>query len=197
MRTEAPRTFEQFAIDELPGMLSFAAVLTGSHEAAADAVQESMIRAALRWTRIGAMEHPAAYVRRMITNEWLGQRRRWFARHVELAADLDPLTEPQHDFSDTSDLRDDVRARLQALPPRQRAVLVLRHYLALSDDEIAAELGCATGTVRSLASRGAAALRVSLHLDDAGSGSPPAPDHRSRTALLPLPPTTRLFEENS
>lgn len=51
---------------------------------------------------------------------------------------------------------------LDTLPPRQRSAVVLRHWLDLSEQECAAELGCSVGTVKSLASRGRAALRLSL-----------------------------------
>jgi RNA polymerase sigma factor (sigma-70 family) len=55
--------------------------------------------------------------------------------------------------------------RIAGLPPRQRAVLVLRYYEDRSDAEIADLLGCAPGSVRAYASRGLAALRVELRPD--------------------------------
>lgn len=182
MTSSPPRTFDEFAASELPALLSFATALTGSRDAAADVVQESLIRAALRWRRIGALEDPTAYVRRMVTHEWFGQRRRWFARRVTVTDDVAGAAPVGHDvaddFSAGSDLRADLRARLLTLPHRQRAVLVLRHYLGLDDAAIAVELGCALGTVRSLASRGAATLRLSYQGDgsaDPHPGTPPRP----------------------
>ncbi|MEJ7649933.1 MAG: sigma-70 family RNA polymerase sigma factor [Nakamurella sp.] len=185
MRTAGTGSFEQFAVEELPQLLAFAAVLTGSRDAAADTVQETMIRVALRWKRIGALEHPSAYVRRMVTNEWLGQHRRWFARSVKVTDDLTSVVAPAADFSGSADLRDDLRGRLLQLPHRQRAVLVLRHYLGLSDHEIAAELDCAIGTVRSLASRGAAALRFSFDRDGADPEAPIAAVRRFTPSMSP------------
>jgi RNA polymerase sigma factor (sigma-70 family) len=55
---------------------------------------------------------------------------------------------------------------LSTLPARQRTVLVLRYYFGLADPEIAATLECREGTVRSLASRAFAALRVHPALAD-------------------------------
>jgi RNA polymerase sigma factor (sigma-70 family) len=58
--------------------------------------------------------------------------------------------------------RDDLRGMLARLPGQQRAVLVLRYYEDLSDDEIATALGCRVGTVRGYASRALATLRIEL-----------------------------------
>jgi RNA polymerase sigma factor (sigma-70 family) len=60
---------------------------------------------------------------------------------------------------------DDLQSALKALPYRQRAAIVLRFYLDLSDDDAADILGCAAGTIRSLISRGLAALR-STHKEE-------------------------------
>jgi RNA polymerase sigma factor (sigma-70 family) len=56
-------------------------------------------------------------------------------------------------------------AALEALPPRMRAVIVLRYYEDLSEADTAAALGCSTGSVKSQASRGLARLRVELSPD--------------------------------
>ena len=145
----------------LPGLVRYATVLTGDGHTAADLVQEVLLRAHVRWTRIGLMERPDLYLRRMVTNEHLSWRRRWHTRHVRpeadvtLAAHVDPqLDHAQHVVED-----DAMWHRLSALPPRQRAVLVLRYYEGLSDVEIASVLGTSSATVRSHASRALAALR--------------------------------------
>lgn len=156
------QSFEDFANAELGGLLRFATVLTGQPDTAADAVQSAMVRAHGKWGRIAGFEFPVAYLRRMITNEWLGGRRRWFARNVTVT-ETDDLTQLAGQVADSSEphaLREDLNGRLSRLPRRQRAALVLRYYLDYDDAEIAAELDCAVGTVRSLCSRGIAALRV-------------------------------------
>ena len=66
------------------------------------------------------------------------------------------------------DLRDELRGALERLTRRQRAAIVLRYYLDLSDTQAAAELDCSVTTVRSHISRGLAALRINLN-DTAGS----------------------------
>lgn len=150
-------SFEEFAATRLPALLRFAAVLTGSRPSAEDVVQEVLMRAQPRWHRIGQLESPEAYVRRMVVNEYLSTRRRWW--RLVPRADVDPgarVPDPATAHAD----RDALQAELRRLPPRQRTVLVLRYYLGLSDREIADELGCTTGTVRGYASRALAELRI-------------------------------------
>ena len=121
-----------------------------------------MVRAHADWGRIGGLEHPVAYVRRMIVNEWLRERRRWFSRMVTVTADdaLGELADQVPDTADRHAQRDDIADRLDRLPRRQRTALVLRFYLDLDDAAIAVELDCALATVRSLCSRGITALRL-------------------------------------
>lgn len=151
--------FEEFAATRLPALLRFAVVLTGSRASAEDVVQEVLMRANARWRRIGQLDNPEAYVRRMVVNEYISTRRRW-GRMVP-TADVDPGHRVPDPATAQAD-RDALQAELRRLPPRQRAVLVLRYYLGLSDQEIADELGCTAGTVRGYASRALAGLRVEL-----------------------------------
>jgi RNA polymerase sigma-70 factor (sigma-E family) len=150
-------TFDDWARARLPALLRFAAVLTGDKGLAEDVVQEVLIRAYGRWSRIVSLDQPEAYVRRMVANEYLSWRRRWarVTPHAELAG-----VGAQPDHSETYAERDALRRELARLPRRQRAVLVLRYYESLTDAEIAEVLDCPVGTVRSLASRALRALRV-------------------------------------
>jgi hypothetical protein len=69
-------SFEEFVAARLRTLLQYAVALTGNRELAQDVVQEALARAYLRWRRIGRMDRPELYVRRMITNEFLSIRRR-------------------------------------------------------------------------------------------------------------------------
>lgn len=152
-------TFEEFAATRLDAVLRFAVVLTNDRGVAEDVVQEVLIRAHRRWAQIAGMDHPEAYVRRMVVNEFLSWRRKW-ARYVP-QADVEPATiEP--DPADAAAERGALLAEVAKLPRRQRAVLVLRYYEGFSDAQIADVLGCAETTVRGYAFRGLAALRVEL-----------------------------------
>jgi RNA polymerase sigma-70 factor (sigma-E family) len=152
-------TFEEFAATRLNAVLRFAVVLTNDRGLAEDVVQEVLIRAHQRWEQVEAMDHPEAYVRKMVVNEFLSWRRKW-SRYVP-QADVEPdLREPDH--AQTLAERSALLAEVARLPRRQRAVLVLRYYEGLSDAQIAQVLGCAETTVRGYAFRGLAALRIEL-----------------------------------
>jgi RNA polymerase sigma-70 factor (sigma-E family) len=159
-REENRMTFEEYAAWHLPALLRFAAVLTGDRDLAQDIVQEVLGRAHVRWRKIGRLDQPDSYVRRMITNEFLSWRRRW-ARVIPVGqvADRAPAGP---DTATTHAERDALLAELARLPRQQQAVLVLRYYEGLSDTEIADLLGCRPGTVRGYASRALAALRIEL-----------------------------------
>ena len=145
---------------QLPGLLRYATVLTGDGQTAADLVQEVLLRAHQRWTRIGTMARPDLYLRRMVTNEHLSWRRTWYVRTVRATADdVLALHSGTHDgHQDVAD-QDAVWRHVALLPPRQRTVLVLRYYEGLTDPEIASVLGTSAATVRSHASRALTTLR--------------------------------------
>jgi RNA polymerase sigma-70 factor (sigma-E family) len=153
--------FEEFAATRMPGVLRFAGVLTGDRATAEDLAQEVLIRAYSRWDRIGCLDRPEFYVRKMMLNEFLSWRRRSSRQIPATGTALEPATiTPDHAQEYTE--REALLAEVGKLPRRQRAVLVLRYYEGLSDTEIAEVLGCTPGTVRGYASRALAALRVQI-----------------------------------
>lgn len=154
-------TFEEFAAEWMPGVLRFAAVLADDRATAEDLAQEVLIRAYSRWDRIGCLDRPELYVRKMVLNEFLGWRRRSSRQIPAESAALEPAS-PAPDHAQEYTEREALLAELSKLPRRQRAVLVLRYYEDRGDTEIAELLGCSPGTVRSHASRALAALRVEM-----------------------------------
>jgi RNA polymerase sigma-70 factor (sigma-E family) len=144
--------FEEFLAARLPALLRYGTVFCGDRVEADDVVQEALTRAVVRWGRIGGLEEPYAYVRAMVTNEFLSRRRSRRFRLVPLERHDRPVPTPPEDDGD-------LWSRLAALPRQQRAVLVLRFYEGLIDDEIAEVLGCRSGTVRGYASRALATPR--------------------------------------
>jgi RNA polymerase sigma-70 factor (sigma-E family) len=155
-------TFEEFATTRMPAVLKFAAVLAGDRATAEDLAQEVLIRAYSRWDRIGCLERPEFYVRKMILNEFLTWRRRSVRQPVASGAAIEPAgAAPDH--ASAYGEREAILGRLGKLSRQQRAVLVLRYYEDRSDSEIAELIGCSPGTVRSHASRALAALRVELN----------------------------------
>jgi RNA polymerase sigma-70 factor (sigma-E family) len=158
-------TFEEFAMARLYSLLRYAVVLTGDPDLAQDVVQEVLARAQVRWRRIGEVESPEAYVRRMVLNEYLSWRRSWAVRHVHAAGerlvDLDDARGGARDHAQGVVDADELWRRLATLGRKQRAVLVLRYYEQMDDETIADLLGCSPATVRSQASKALRTLRLS------------------------------------
>ena len=106
------------------------------------------------------MQHPAAYVRRVVVTTFLAERRTTSRRATTPTDNQARLDRPTRDASAAVDDRDELDRLIDQLPHRQRAAVVLRYYLDLDDDAIGAVLDCPAGTVRSLLSRALTTLRV-------------------------------------
>ncbi|GAB2583207.1 RNA polymerase [Paractinoplanes abujensis] len=154
--------FEEFAAARLASLLRYAVLLSGDREEARDIVQEVLARALVKWGRIGSVQDPYGYVRRMVTNEFLSLRRRRRVWTVPLGPETVDGASAPHAPDPPPEPDDELWRLLMQLPRQQRAVIVLRYYESLSDLEIAEVLGCRSGTVRSNASRALATLRVEL-----------------------------------
>ncbi|GAB3570201.1 SigE family RNA polymerase sigma factor [Amycolatopsis endophytica] len=155
--------FDDFAREQLPALVRFAAVLTGDPDLAQDLVQEALVRAHERWARVVRTERPDLYLRKMVVNGHLSWRRRWYQRAVRSVADPTWFREP-HTADPAARIAegDHLRELLSGLSRSQQAAIVLRFYEDRDDNDIAAVLGCAVGTVRSHISRGLSVLRVRL-----------------------------------
>ena len=150
--------FDAFVAARGPKLVRIARGLLRDQQDAEDVVQEVLVKAHKHWATICSRESPEAYVRRMLVNAATSFWRRAVRREFSVASGaLVALTGP--DESARVDERDLVLAALRRLPPKQRAVIVLRHYEGLSDEEIAAVMGTSTATVRSNVHRGLATLR--------------------------------------
>jgi RNA polymerase sigma-70 factor (sigma-E family) len=145
--------FADFVRDRSPDLLRSAWLLTGDWHSAHDLVQTALEKCWPRWGR--RMDHPEAYVRRVLLTSYLSwRRRRW---NGELStAELPESVETTDDV----ELRQSLLGALAALTPRQRAVIVLRYFDDLSEADTAAVLRCSVGTVKAHASRGLAHLRA-------------------------------------
>ncbi len=155
--------FDDFAREQLPGLVRFAAVLTGDPDLAQDLVQEALVRAHEKWARVAETDRPDLYLRKMVVNGHLSWRRRWYQRAVRSVADPTWFREP-HTADPAGRIADGAQLKelLSGLSRSQQAAIVLRFYEDRDDDEIASVLGCAVGTVRSHISRGLSVLRVRL-----------------------------------
>lgn len=143
-----------------PRLYRVARAVADDDGTAEDAVQAALARAYASWGRVRRADHPEAYLRRMVLNEVLGQRRKAWSRRERPQESVDTrIVVADHEDAVTE--RDRTWAAVRALPPRQRAVIVLRYYEDLSEQQIAEALGCSRGTVKSQAAAALASLRRS------------------------------------
>lgn len=154
-------TFDEFLSSEMGSLTRVAGALTGDRHLAEDVLSDALLLASTRWRRIARMDHPAAYVRRIVINVYLSEHRKARRRRTEPTAELGLLDRPSgEDPQATIESRDTVERLLAPLPPQQRAAVVLRYLFDQTDDDIAAALSCSTSTVRSHLSHARAALRL-------------------------------------
>ena len=154
MDSRAESEFREFVESRSLALRRTAYALTGDLHVAEDLVQGALVKLVRRWHKV---DNPEAYVRRTIYHDHASRWRRRKIVREDTVADL-----PDRSVGDGAgqvDDRLDLRQALLRLTARQRAVLVLRFYEGRTDDEIAAILGCAAGTVRSHVSRALAGLR--------------------------------------
>ncbi len=157
MDDSARQDFTDFVATRSKGLIRLAYVLTGDQHAAEDLLQNTLVKAAANWGRIHTA--PEAYVRRIMYREqasWLRRR----ARRRETA--MAQVPEPAGDDAVSVEARLALRDALLALPPRRRAVLVLRYLEDLPESQVAEILGCSVGTVRSQNHKAVAQLRRAL-----------------------------------
>jgi RNA polymerase sigma-70 factor (sigma-E family) len=150
--------FRRFVLAESASLLRIAWMLTGERTAAEDLLQTAFAKTWERWSRVCGDGNPGGYVRIVMVrtySSWMG--RRW--RGEIPSAQVPEMPVAEGGFA-AADERDALLHALAALPRRQRAAVVLRHYLDLSEQQAADALGCSVGSVKSHASRGLARLRA-------------------------------------
>jgi RNA polymerase sigma-70 factor (sigma-E family) len=144
-------------------MVRFGTLLTNDAGHGEDLVQVALVKTLRAWKRLYPDGDAEAYTRRVMAREaWRNSRRRWrgevpTAEVPEIAA-----ADPYRHVLD----QDTVTRLLALLPAQQRVVLTLRYWAGLSEAEIADQLGCSVGTVKSRASRAIAMLRAAGGLNE-------------------------------
>ncbi|GIH21821.1 DNA-directed RNA polymerase sigma-70 factor [Acrocarpospora phusangensis] len=158
--------FEDFVAERADALLRYGYVLSGNPHDAADLTQEALIRLHRAWSRVRRKQDPERYTRvimaRLHISVWRSRRREQLAWDPPEETHLDALP---------SDLEEGLWQAMDGLPRKQRAVLVLRYYEQLTDEEIARVLGISRGTVRSHASLGLSRLRTTIAGHAAANGS--------------------------
>jgi RNA polymerase sigma-70 factor (sigma-E family) len=146
--------FTAWAVGRQQALFRTAYLLSGDRHRAEDLLQETMLKVAARWSRLRDGD-PDAYARTILVRDNIS----WWRRLRRETVVATPPDRPSGDTSDVSDRRIAVAKALDCLTPRQRAVLVLRYYDDLTEQQTAAALGVSLGTVKAHAHHGLARLR--------------------------------------
>lgn len=169
MSGDGNASFEEFVATRSTALLRTAHLLTGDRGHAEDLLQTALIKTYRHWDRIRDRDDPSAFVRRVLVTTHAGWRRRLrVSEFVSTTPLLAGVSEPAFDTGD----RQVVIAALGQLPPRMRAVLVLRYWEDLSEAGTAEVLGCSVNTVKTHASRGLARLRELLDTPEPATTTP-------------------------
>jgi RNA polymerase sigma-70 factor (sigma-E family) len=150
--------FGAFFVSHYGRLYALGVLLTGDRGQAEELAQDALVRTYGRWALVGPPDDPASFARRVLINRHRSLLRRGVveARQLlRLGADAQPVADQPEDAMV-------MWAAVRQLPPRQRAVIVLRYYEDLSELEVARLLGLPLGTVKSLGRRGLGRLRRRL-----------------------------------
>lgn len=163
MDASAEDDFRAFVVARTPVLLGTAYALTGDRGLAEDLLQTALLKTYRHWRAVRDFEHPDAYVRRVMANQQIS----WWRRRRIAESGLPLPDRGSPDRRSGVEDRDELWRALRQLPPRTRAVVVLRYWEDLSETEVAKVLGCSVGSVKSQASRGLHRLRAVLAADRA------------------------------
>ena len=148
--------YEAFVLSAWPRLRQAAYALTRDSRDADDLLQTVLTKTFVKWARV-RRDDPVAYVRRALVNAYIDSWRR--TRRLREV----PMAVPERASRDHTELveqRDELAGRLDRLSERERTIVVMRHYLDLSEAEVARTLGCSVGTVKSTCSRALQRLRI-------------------------------------
>ncbi|MFL6156161.1 MAG: SigE family RNA polymerase sigma factor [Marmoricola sp.] len=151
-------TYEEYVAERWSALYRTAYLLTGNHADAEDLAQTALVKAYLSWSRVAEAASPDAYVRRILTNAFISGRRPLRVTRERLVGSVPDVPVAGADGETHLVLWPHVAA----LPPKQRAVVVLRYYEDLTEQQIADALGCSPGTVKSNASLALRSLRARI-----------------------------------
>lgn len=158
--TERDEQFHDFVIGRRAQLLHTAALLTvGDRHLAEDLVQATLTKLYVAWPSFQRATNPDGYIRRVLVNALIDERRRIWRRREQPMAELPdrPTGAP-----DNADVDEAVKQALRDLPPKMRAAVLFRYFYDLDVAETADALNCSPGTVKSQTARGLDRLRAVL-----------------------------------
>ncbi|WP_431933047.1 sigma-70 family RNA polymerase sigma factor [Nonomuraea jabiensis] len=158
MRPDEEQDYVAYVTARLPALRRLSYYLCKDEQRADDLVQNTIMRLYVHWRRAREARDLHRYVDKMLVRTFLNdQRLAWWTR-VWLTDRPHERPEPSQDL----ETKAVVHAALAQVPPRQRAVLVLRFLYDMPITEVAELLGCSTGNVKSQTARGLTRMRALL-----------------------------------
>ncbi|ATE57714.1 MULTISPECIES: RNA polymerase sigma factor [Actinosynnema] len=159
------QAFRDFAERQAGALRRTAYLFCGDWHTAEDLMQATLLKLYQAWHRVEWRDNANAYARKVLLRTWLDERRRPWRRAEQRDGELPEVADAAADPDLAGErlwARDLVHAGLLRVPPRQRAVLVLRYFEDLPVSEVAVAMGCTEGTVKSQTARGLVALRAAV-----------------------------------
>jgi len=168
LEARAEAEFTEFMLGSWARLFRLGYALTGDPGLAEDVVQTALARACAAWPRVSRAGSPEFYVRRIVINASRDRFRRRGLAEVLTAVvpDIGPGSDGE---LEGLEYRPTLLAALMSLPQGQRAAVVLRYWLDMSESDTAVALGCSVGTVKSQVSRALARLRLDPGLAEGAS----------------------------
>jgi RNA polymerase sigma-70 factor (sigma-E family) len=167
MNAAADAEFTDFMHGRWSQLVRLGYGLTGDRQLAEDLAQTAFAKAYASWGRVRRADNPDAYLRRIVVNANSNRFRK--IRVGEVLTEMVPDLMAAADGAQRRGDRDALMTALMQLPYGQRAAVVLRYWMDLSETETAAILGCSVGNVKSQASRALTKLRTSAALVEGGA----------------------------
>lgn len=162
MGMSGAQDFGEYVGARWPRLVRSAVLLGCAPTEAEDVVQTALVRCLVHWRKVERADDRDAYVHRVLVNTFISsRRRRWFGERPTATM---PEAAGEVDETEAVDVADAVVRGLGRLGVDQRAVVVLRYYAGLDEQQTAAALGVAVGTVKSRMSRALKALAEDPHL---------------------------------
>jgi RNA polymerase sigma-70 factor (sigma-E family) len=157
MTQDAITSFAAFVEEAWRRHLRLATLLSGDRHRGEDLLQDGLVKLYLRWGRVRNSDDPHAYLRRVLANDSVSRWRR--TRRETLTSETPDRADHRAEMTEP---HQQLRLALMSLSRQQRAVVVLRYYADLSERQVAEELGCSLGSVKTQNHRAMAKLRELL-----------------------------------
>ena len=161
--------FVDYAQSRQRTLLRAAYLVCGDLRIAEQLVRSAVVQLARQWSRVRE-EQPDLFVRRLLYRDAIASWRHRPPEHLATTPWSEPDDPDERWDAEEVERRREVLRALDALTPRQRAVVVLRWFEERGEREVAGVLGCSVGTAHAEGVQALGRLRDALPRADLGTG---------------------------